>query len=240
MKTNSNLIINGSGSYPGGQYKKISIRGEGTIVHDVDCSAYHVYGTSEARESVKAQSVKVFGEAEVMGNILAQETVVMGTLSVGGKARLNKMKILGSLEAGESLSGDAATIKGSVSVKGNVEYETFDSSGGFEIKGLLSADTIKIAVSFGNSFAEEIGGGKITVKRGSWLIPFTNIPFSRKTGYLEAKVIEGDEVYLENTKADVVRGNTVKIGPGCEIGLVEYRENFTQDPRADIKEKRGI
>ena len=61
---NGNLIINGSGSYPGGRYDKISIRGEGTIVNDVECSAFKVYGTSEVAESVKTVSVKVFGEAE--------------------------------------------------------------------------------------------------------------------------------------------------------------------------------
>ena len=36
MKRSENLIINGSGSYPGGRYDKISIRGEGTIVNDVE------------------------------------------------------------------------------------------------------------------------------------------------------------------------------------------------------------
>ncbi|MEO2077132.1 MAG: cytoplasmic protein [Bacillus sp. (in: firmicutes)] len=240
MEKSSNLIINGSGSYPGGHYRKISIRGEGTIVNDVDCSSFHVYGTSEARENVKAGSAKILGEAEVKGMMEAEETLVMGTMSVGGKAQLKKMKIYGLLEAEDRLSGESAVIKGSISVKGDVEYETFDSSGGFEIKGLLTADTIKIVVSHGESTAEEIGGGKISVKRGSWLIPFTNIPLSKKSGSLHAKVIEGDEVYLENTKAAIVRGNVVKIGPGCDIGLVEYRENLTHDPNATIKTKTKV
>jgi cytoskeletal protein CcmA (bactofilin family) len=136
---------------------------------------------------------------------------------------------------GERLSGDTATIKGSIAVNGDVEYETFDSSGSFEIKGLLTADTVKIALSFGHSTAEEIGGSKITVKKGAWLIPFTNISLSKKEGFLTAKVIEGDEIYLENTTADVVRGNHVKIGPGCQIGLVEYTNAFTHDSSSTVK-----
>jgi cytoskeletal protein CcmA (bactofilin family) len=236
MKENKNLIINGSGSYPGGRYDKISIRGEGTIVDDVECTAFHVYGTSEAVQNVTTGSVKVFGEAEVSGNLEAQDTLVMGTLMVGGRAHLKKLKIFGLLEVREGLTGDEANIKGSIAVNGDVEYEAFDSSGGFEIKGLLTADTIKIALRFGESSAEEIGGGKITViKRKNSLLPFGKV-----VGSLIAKVIEGDDIYLENTKADIVRGNMVKIGPGCQIGLVEYRNDLTHDPQATIKTKTKI
>jgi cytoskeletal protein CcmA (bactofilin family) len=231
MKKNDHLIINGSGSYPGGTYDKIRIRGEGTIVSEVECSSFHVYGTSEAVNNVKTDSVKIFGEAEVKLNIDSQDTLVMGTLIVGGKAHLKKMKILGLLEVGERLTGDEANIKGSISVNGDVEYETFDSSGGFEIKGLLAADTITVGLRFGQSSAEEIGGGKITVKKRSNSL----LPFGKEKGTLVAKVIEGDDIYLENTKSEIVRGNKVKIGPGCQIGAVEYRSDFTHDPRATIK-----
>jgi cytoskeletal protein CcmA (bactofilin family) len=236
MKKNDNLIINGSGSYPGGCYDKISIRGEGTIVNEVECSSFHVYGTSEAVDNVKTGSVKIFGEAAVKMYMDAQDTLVMGTLMVGGKAHLKKMKILGLLEVGEGLTGDEANIKGSISVNGDVEYETFDSSGGFEIKGLLTADTIRVGLRFGQSSAEEIGGGKITVKKRSNSL----LPFGKETGTLVAKVIEGDDIYLENTKADMVRGNQVNIGPGCQIGVVEYRNDLTHDPRATIKTKTKV
>src|SRR4051812_43358886 len=128
-----NLIINGSGSYPGGQYEKISIRGEGTIVNDIECSTFHVYGTSETQENVTIGKVKIMGEAEFKGSVEAKETLVMGTMQVGRQARLAKMKILGLLEVKESLRGEDAIIKGSIAVHGDVEYETFDSSGGFEI-----------------------------------------------------------------------------------------------------------
>lgn len=236
MNKGENLIINGSGSYPGGRYDKISIRGEGTIVNDVECSVFHVYGTSEAKENVKTDSVKIFGEAEVKGNMAAQETLVMGTMVVGGNALLKKVKILGLLEAGQRLSGDEASIKGSISVNGDVEYETFDSIGAFEIKGLLTADTIKVGLRFGQSSAEEIGGGKITVKKRKNSL----LPFGKDSGSLTAKIIEGDDIYLENTKADIVRGKKVKIGPGCQIGSVEYTTDLTLDRASTIKNETKI
>ncbi|MED3561719.1 cytoplasmic protein [Bacillus xiapuensis] len=232
----SNLIINGSGSYPGGRYDKISVRGEGTIVEDVEASVFKVYGTTEVADNLKTGSMKVLGEAEVKGSAELEDLLVMGTMEIGGNALLKKIKILGTLDVKENLNGDTATIKGSIAVDGDVEYETFVSSGGFEIKGLLNADTIKISLRFGESRAEEIGGGKITIKRKRNSL----LPFVGEEGTLFAKVIEGDEIYLENTKADTVRGNKVKIGPGCTIGLVEYKDDFTQDPNATVKMSEKI
>jgi cytoskeletal protein CcmA (bactofilin family) len=57
---------------------------------------------------------------------------------------------------------------------------------------------------------------------------------------LTAKVIEGDIVYLENTKADIVRGKTVKIGAGCQIGTIEYTSELTQDKNSTIKTKTKL
>ncbi|MDR7002720.1 cytoplasmic protein [Neobacillus niacini] len=236
MKGKENLIINGSGSYPGGRYDKISVRGEGTIVDDVEASVFKVYGTTEVAENLKTGSMKVMGEAEVKGNVELEELLVMGTMEIGGKALLKKIKILGTLDAGESLNGDTANIKGSIAVAGDVEYETFDSSGGFEIKGLLTADTIKVSLRFGESRVEEIGGGKITIKRKRNSL----LPFVGEEGTLLAKVIEGDDLYLENTKADIVRGNKVRIGPGCIIRLVEYKDDFIQDSNATVKMSNKI
>ncbi|EKN71453.1 hypothetical protein BABA_01405 [Neobacillus bataviensis LMG 21833] len=230
MIKGQNLTINGSGNYPGGSYDKVSIRGEGTIENAVDCSSYHIYGTSEALADVKAGSVKVVGETEVKGNMESGDMLVMGTLSIGGKAGLEKVKILGTLEVGERLFGETANIKGSISVGGDIEYEKFDLSGGFEIKGLLNAGTVNIGLRFGESTAEEIGGEKITVKRKTSLLPFV-----KDEGSLVVKVVEGDEVFLENTKADIVRGKLVKIGTGCQIGRVEYSTDFIQDKNSTVK-----
>jgi hypothetical protein len=54
---------------------------------------------------------------------------------------------------------------------------------------------------------------------------------------LYADQIEGDKVELEHTEAGVVRGNHVKIGPGCEIGRVEYRDKLEVHKGSTVKEK---
>jgi len=37
-----------------------------------------------------------------------------------------------------------------------------------------------------------------------------------------------------------VRGNRVTIGPGCEIGLVEYHHHFHRDHGAKVKESKKL
>jgi cytoskeletal protein CcmA (bactofilin family) len=59
------------------------------------------------------------------------------------------------------------------------------------------------------------------------------MPFGRNKE-LTADIIEGDDVYLENTQAKVVRGNNIELGPDCEIELVEYKDSFKQDEKADV------
>jgi hypothetical protein len=49
-------------------------------------------------------------------------------------------------------------------------------------------------------------------------------------------MIEGDDVYLEGTHADVVRGRSVCIGPGSRIGNVEYSESLAIDPEAEVRQ----
>jgi len=45
---------------------------------------------------------------------------------------------------------------------------------------------------------------------------------------------------VEYTKAEVIRGKKVEIGPGCEIGLVEYNEQFHCAKDASVKKQIKI
>ncbi|HEX3028548.1 MAG TPA: hypothetical protein VHT34_04435 [Clostridia bacterium] len=54
---------------------------------------------------------------------------------------------------------------------------------------------------------------------------FIFLLFSKGFG-LQADVIEGTDIYLENTKAKVVRLNKVKIDPDCNIDQVEFTDSI--------------
>jgi cytoskeletal protein CcmA (bactofilin family) len=230
-----NLTINGSGSYGGGSYNKIKIRGDGTITADFDCEVFKTFGSSNALKNGRANRFDVFGETEVRGNLVCNSMKIFGTTEVGGNASIRKAKVWGTLEVGDRFSGEEADIKGSLTCNGDTEFEIFKSTGSFDVKGLLNAGTIEVSLRYGTSSANEVGGDKITVKKKS-----SFIPFGKGEGSLEVKIIEGDDIYLENTKADIVRGKRIRIGSGCEIGLVKYQESFKADTDATVTENRRI
>lgn len=60
------------------------------------------------------------------------------------------------------------------------------------------------------------------------------------TNVLTTEIVEGDDIHLEHTRAKVVRGNRVTLGPGCEVDLVEYKEHFHQDKSAKVMASRKV
>ncbi|MGE8207081.1 cytoplasmic protein [Heyndrickxia sp. NPDC080065] len=228
-----NLNIFGSGSYAGGHYNKIKVKGEATITDDIDCHQFKIHGTSSLLGNVKAGSISIFGTVDVKENIKSDLIKIYGTLDTNGDLSINKMVIRGTGDIGGDVQGEELDVKGSISVKGDCEVETFQLDGGFQIGGLLNAGSINIGLKYGESRVKEIGGEAINIKKRS-----SFFGLGKHVGNLTTELIEGDHIYIEYTNAKVVRGNSVEIGPGCEIDLVEYKENYNQHKSATVKEKK--
>ncbi|MCM3737218.1 cytoplasmic protein [Bacillus cytotoxicus] len=235
MKGLNNLSLNGAGNSSGGSYNNVKIRGEGTISDDIDCDLFKTYGASEVQGKINAQMITVFGETKICGDLYSENVKVNGNLEVGGHARVKRTKVRGMFDIGESFTGEEVDVTGGINVKGNLEAESFTLNGGFAISGMLNAGNINIILRYEHGTVKEIGGGKITVRKKSSFFPFL-----KHSGYLHANIIEGDEIYLEYTKADIVRGNNVTIGPECEIGAVEYHETYKNADQSLVKEYKQI
>ncbi|WFA06171.1 hypothetical protein [Bacillus sp. HSf4] len=230
MEKNS-LKISGSGCAAGGDYQHVVIRGEGTIGGDLVCSKFRTYGTSTMSGGAKIEKFGVHGEAEVAGALEAKEAKIYGTADVEGDAEISEATVKGVLTVGGQMACDRCDVKGTLIVKGDCEAEQFTLQGSVELKGLLNAGVIDIGLRFGSSSIGDIGGTNIKVvnKRGI---------FKRNGGFLNAGVIEGDDIYLENTAARIVRGNRVHIGPGCEIETVEYKSDYQVSPKSEVKDNK--
>ena len=61
--------------------------------------------------------------------------------------------------------------------------------------------------------------------------------FLRSRGDLTADRIEGTEVNLEGTTAEFVKGEEVRIGPHCKIGVVEAQELVVYES-SEVRERR--
>jgi len=223
---------------PGGVYKRVNFEGEVTIDGDLDCLEIKVNGILNEKGSLKLNTGKINGYAAVNGNMEANDININGELKVDGNISVKKIVSNGKLVSKGEISSEEMDINGELKVNGNCEAETFNLKGVFNIEETLNADDITVNL-YGPSETKEIGGSKIHVQKGGdnklmEILTAILSPLNFYKAHLKADTIEGDDVYLEHTTAQVVRGNTVSIGDGCEIDLVEYRTDFKKTQGASV------
>ena len=242
-QTRSDLKINGTGNTAGGKYNEVTVNGVGEINGDIECESFKTNGASTLNGNLTSKSLKVNGTSVIKGDIKTEEIKVNGSADIKGNIESKNSKVHGEVKITGNLNSDLLELHGGMEVKGNCNAETFNSSGGFTVAGLLNADNINIKLH-GPCSAKEIGCEKITVKLGNdYAIKKIIRSIFRSwdmTGKLSADVIEADNIELEQTKAKIVRGNNVIIGEGCEIDLVEYKNNYQKTDHSTVKENKKI
>jgi len=231
--------LSGAGSLSGGEYHRVTISGAGKVEGDLIAEELRISGVGKVNGSTEATQVSVSGSGSFNGPVTADEMRVSGAAKVTGPVRAKELKCSGTIRVAGGVSAEYMKLSGHLRVTKDVEAEIFRASGGFEIEGLLSADKIEIHLG-GRCRARELGGERIRVEaggvhdRGILFDGLLRLFVGRGPVGLEASTIEGDEVSLENTRADIVRGNVIEIGPGCRIGAVEYSESLKVHGDADV------
>lgn len=229
------------GGSDGGIFNIVSINGLGTIEGDLDCVGFVCNGKASVRGFVKAENVVVNGSTSF-------RTIDTGKMRINGRSVIagavhcaGEFRIDGYAKIGGQLSGEQIGLNGFLSVKGNCSTESFQSQGSFRILGLLNAGTINIDLH-SECRVKEIGGEHIVVRKSRKANPIAKLVKALifNNDHLTVETIEGDDIQLEYTKADIVRGTNISIGPGCEIGLVEYKGKFTQHKDAKVTDSRKI
>lgn len=228
MEMNNDLRINGLGSSSGGKFDFVQINGKGDITGDLECHELQINGLGNVDGDIRADVIRVSGKSNFKGAVSGRQLIIDGMTDIGGNISVETIENRGVLKVGSDCGSEA-----------------FTSQGGFTIGGLLNAGKIDISV-YAQCKAGEIGGEDIKVRIGAGHgfrkfigSLFPGLPLNP---VLAADTIEGDNVYLENTTAKMVRGQNVEIGPGCHIDVVEYKESYHNDidSVAAVKESRKI
>ncbi|HET7627303.1 MAG TPA: hypothetical protein VFK44_02840 [Bacillales bacterium] len=220
------LRMIGSGRSGGGNFDKVRIIGEGSVNGELCCVSCKTRGNASFDGNVKAESFHAAGAVETAAHVKADRARVYGELKMGGSLSASHLKLRGALEAADSCRAEKMDAKGHVRAGGDVEAEGLSLKGGFTVGGLLNAEEMDVRLKF-PSEAREVGGGRIRIARAFG---------GSRAVLLEVDTIEGDDVYVEYVKARVVRGNAVRIGPGCEIGTVEHAGRLKADARSHVKQ----
>ncbi|MBU3142734.1 polymer-forming cytoskeletal protein [Clostridium sp. CF012] len=236
------IKISGSGSAGGGKYNEVSISGSGKINGDIECVDFKTSGSSKVIGDLKASTIKISGSTRIEGNVEVEEMKVSGSAHVTGQIKCQSIKINGSTHVGGNLCAEEVTIAGCAHIEKNCEAECFKASGSFKIQGLLNAGEVNIRIG-GNCNVQEIGGEHIEIRvsplDNSFIRKVIDKMFNSK-GMLTTALIEGDEIYLQNTNAKIVRGNTITIGEGCNIGLVEYSGEIIISSDSIVGEQKKV
>ena len=223
--------IAGSGTLAGGVYGKVEVAGAASVQGDLEANTVSIAGSAKVNGSLKAETIGLAGSCSVKGDVEAGVFGSAGSITVEGNLKARSFEAAGSHRIDGGIKAETIEITGSLKAGGDVEAERFAAQGSFRVAGLVNADRIEIELDGARSTAREVGGSQIAIRspqRGFFGL-------TRKGGHLEVESIEGDEINLEATEAQIVRGKRVEIGERCKIDTVEYSESLVVSPESSVK-----
>ncbi|WP_240371732.1 polymer-forming cytoskeletal protein [Anoxybacteroides rupiense] len=235
-----NLTVNGSALTSGGTFRNVTIRGDATISGDVQCAKWKVFGNADVSGNMTAEWLNIFGQANIRGNVHVKTIKLFGQADIRGNTNVDDMRLRGAAHIQGNITGGAIHGYGEMNVSGDCETESFSVKGVVQIANTLNAERVDLSLYFADSRISEIGGKTIRVKRSKWNVMDLFKGMANTSARLMTEIVEGDEIYLEHTSAQIVRGDRIIIGPGCDIELIEYQTSLQQSERAVVKEKRKI
>lgn len=233
----NNIDISGAGKVAGGEYNNINVSGSGKITGDIKANKFIVAGSGIVLGDIEVNIIETSGAFKTLGNLNVIEKIQSsGSFKSEKNIVTNKLNIAGSLNCLGGISFDLLEFGGWLKCMENCEGRKICGEGKLRIDGLLSADEIDIRL-LGESNINEIGGENIRITEGKrQKIRILCFSYNQKSE-LNCKIIEGDNIYLENTRAEVVRGNNITIGKNCVIERLEYSGELNINEKSVIKEK---
>ena len=206
----------------------VKIVGSGEVTGPLRTQEFKSAGSGRVNGDLDAETAKVAGSCTFEGNVKAQEFHSAGSAKVAGRLQGEEIHASGALSVGGDLEGQEVHARGSLNVGGKVTAEEFHLSGGAKINGPLEAKEVFIELG-GDVTVPSIHAEEIDVRRPGG--------FFRGRYGLYADRIEGGEVYLECTTANVVAGDEVRIGPHCRIGRVHARDLMVHES-SEVRERK--
>lgn len=245
MEKLPNVNISGTGKINGGKFADVTISGLGQILA-MSTNMIEISGMGTIKGSTKMEQLRVSGNGTVEGSLEGSKLEASGNFKANGPVKVKEIRNEGRARFDETVKTEKVSSFGYLSVGLDLEAESFICNGSFAIEGLLNANKIEIEIN-GFCYAKEIGSEEIIVKSGTsspWhflhkiITPFLGP--KREMDKLTANLLEGTVVNISNTNAKIVRGNDVRIGPGCNITEIEYSGKLEVDERSVVGKQTKI
>lgn len=222
------IVIRGSGVVSGDQtIDEFKCAGSGRVTGTLRAREAHVSGACEIEGDCNSREFHSSGKTRIQGSARAREFHASGKVSVAGDLVAQEVAVAGKVDVGGDIrDAEDVSISGMVKVAGGVKAREFASRGMFEIGKDLEAEEVAIHLS-GTSRVPRIVAREVTVRRGE------------RNGELIVETIEADEVYVESTRAKLIRGREVRVGPYSVVDAVEPADLEVHET-ATVKERRTL
>lgn len=180
-----------------------------------------IYGHKGLQQTKKdaIQSTKLQGKVNAKGNFNVEGKTEIEVLNVSGSATFNHdvkaemIKLNGTADFQGNVNAQQIKGTGTLSIQKTVKAETFTFDGAISINKKLHADTVTLTINKGN--IKQIEGNIIKVKS--------------KGGTLHTDTIQGENIELEHTTADLVEGKNINIGKHCEVKEIKAKQLKTHE-----------
>lgn len=244
------VSVSGARSYDSVDCETFDVSGKGTVTEDLRADRVDVSGKATVGGDLESQDVHTTGRLDVDGNAAADQLSVSGKVAVGGNLDGHDVDASGKLAVGGSLVAAEAAVSGKVEVGGltdvtdltvggagefvDVNVETFAGAGKVAADE-FAADRFELTVD-GRSTVGTVTATEVVVRgsdeSGSFLRRLLG-----SEGVLDVGTVEGETVELDATRADVVVGESVTLGPDAEVGTV-YADDVDAHDDATVGETR--
>ena len=226
----SDVVIMGDAEFNGAiKSRDVKVMGDSTFQSNINARELNIYGDTTLRGRGILGVLKVRGDFKSYSQLeIKDKSIIMGNCEIKEDLKVKYIKIMGSINLDKNIYFDIINVLGEIKIIGNCEGNYFYSKGIAKIKGLLSAEKIEI-VPKEISEIEEIGGSEMIIRKSRGI--------SILKGKVISKLIEGDNIILENTNCNIVRGHDINILSGCTIDKIEYTGELTIDKNSKVGEK---
>lgn len=202
-------VVEGIGSMNGGEFSNLGIEGVGTNQGDIKADKIDIEGVFKSTGSIDAEYMDCEGVADITGQMHIRKIVIEGVVNI---------------KTEDKVEAEDIYCKGCLNSKGDIYAEIFRAEGCVDVRDLFGTEiTIE-------SKGKVIAGIKSALK---------TIFSGKNSHHSNARTIEGGRIFLNGTKASLVRGNEVTIGPDCTIDVVDCSGTLKVHESSTIGEIKG-
>ncbi len=243
-----NPVVMGAGKIQGGTYDSITIAGSAKVMGEVNATVIKSAGTAKFQGDVAVKTIEASGSTKIAGNVVAGRFVGTGSPTIRGNLQARELEIGGMLTVHGSVETSTAMLAGGfmignllkadslqITLNGNASVKDIQGTD-ISVRRAKPADSTPSGSSAASAQAGISGqGGSVT---NSSFVGSINVntrdgkettsptasssssQSSPSANMLTTETITGKTIYLEATRARLVRGTSVTLGPDCEIDEV--------------------